>query len=63
VLQDAAHGLAAYTLDGRIHLLRLADGHDTTLASGTLAAFTDTGLAYADGARIHHVPYDRLPLG
>jgi hypothetical protein len=61
-LQDAARGLAAYVLDGNVHLLRLADGADQVVAPGTLARFTDTGLAYADGARIHFVGYARLPL-
>src|SRR5262249_40044844 len=61
-LQDAAHGLAAYTLDNNIHLLRLADGTDKVIASGTVARFMDAGLVYADGARIHLVPYDSLPL-
>ena len=62
VLQDAAHGLATYTLDGHVHVLRLADGKDAIVASGTLARFTNAGLVYADGARIHLVPYDQLPL-
>lgn len=62
VLQDAARGLAAYAIDGHIHLLRLTDGQDAVVAAGTLARFMDDGLVYADGARIHVVPYDRLPL-
>lgn len=61
-LQDAARGLAAYTLDGQIHLLRLTDGQDATVGAGTLARFTDEGLVYAEGARIHLVPFDRLPF-
>jgi hypothetical protein len=62
VLQDAARGLVAYILNDQIHLLRLDDGQDATVAPGTLARFMDTGLVYADGARIHLVPYDQLPL-
>lgn len=61
--QDAAHGLAAYILDDTVRLVRLADGQTATVANGTAASFTDTGLVYADGTRIHLVPYDRLPIG
>jgi WD40-like Beta Propeller Repeat len=61
-LGDVAHGLAAYVLDGQVHLLRLADGADRLVGFGTIARFTDSGLAFADGARIRLVPYDRLPL-
>jgi hypothetical protein len=56
VLQDVARGLAAYTLDGKLHLLRLADGKDTVAGYARLARFTDAGLAYADGSRIHVRP-------
>lgn len=62
VLEDAARGLAAYVLDGQVHLLRLADGADAVLAAGTLARFMDAGLVYTDGARIHLVPFEQLPL-
>jgi hypothetical protein len=61
-LEDVAHGLAAYIYAGQVHLLRLSDGADRTVARGTLARFTSTGLVYADGARIWLTPYDRLPL-
>ncbi|MGZ4395988.1 MAG: hypothetical protein ACXVZ2_11560 [Gaiellaceae bacterium] len=56
VLHDAANGLAAYVLDGSVHLLRLADGTNTLVGPGTAARFFDGGLAYADGARIRVVP-------
>jgi hypothetical protein len=62
VLDDAAQGLVTYTLDGDIHLLRLADSADALVGPGSLARFMDLGLVYADGARIHLVPYARLPL-
>lgn len=62
VLEDAARGLVAYLLDGNVHLLRLRDGADAVVASGTLARFMDTGLVLADGSRLHLVPFDRLPL-
>jgi hypothetical protein len=62
VLHDAAQGLVVYTLDGQVHLLRLADGADMPFAAGTTACFTDIGLVYADGARIRLVPFGRLPL-
>src|SRR5207244_11337851 len=62
VLEDAARGLVAYILDGQVHLLRLADGQDSTLAPGAHARFMDAGLVYADGASIRLVPYGQLPL-
>jgi hypothetical protein len=67
-LEDAARGLAAYVLDGQIHLLRLVDGRDVVLHEGTAARFDSDGLAYAYRAtgdwpgRIRFVPFDRLPL-
>jgi hypothetical protein len=62
VLQDAARGLAAYVLDGQVHLLRLADGVDAVVAAGSRARFMDAGLVYAEGARLRLVPYESLPL-
>ncbi|HEU5279614.1 MAG TPA: hypothetical protein VFU26_12010 [Gaiellaceae bacterium] len=62
VLNDAAQGLVAYTLDGRLHLLRLVDGADSVVGTATLARFMDDGLVYADGSRLHLVPFARLPL-
>jgi Tol biopolymer transport system component len=67
-LEDAAHGLVAYVLDGQIHLLRLADGRDVTLHDGSIARFDDGGLFYAYPAsgvwrgRIRFVAFDQLPL-
>jgi Tol biopolymer transport system component len=61
VLQDAARGLVAYVLDGDVHVLRLADGADTVVAQGTAAGFMDSGLVYAEGTRLHYVPFGRLP--
>jgi hypothetical protein len=61
-LGDFAHRLAAYTLDGQVHLLRVSDGADKTVAPGTLPRFVDSGLVYADGARVRILPFDRLPL-
>jgi hypothetical protein len=49
-----------YVLDDQVHLLRLADGRDTTIGPGTYARFMNAGLVYADGARIHLVPYEQL---
>jgi Tol biopolymer transport system component len=62
ILEDAASGLATYVLNGQVHLLRLASGADATVGAGTLARFTDVGLVYADGANLHLVGFDRLPL-
>jgi Tol biopolymer transport system component len=67
-LEDAAHGLVSYILDGQIHLLRLADGRDVVVHEGTAARFDSAGLAYAYRAtgdwpgRIRFVPFDQLPL-
>jgi WD40-like Beta Propeller Repeat len=67
-LDDAARGVAVYTLDGVVHLLRLRDGEDKTVPGATAAELTDAGLFYAYvGAdpwpgRIRFVPFDELPL-
>jgi hypothetical protein len=61
-LEDVTHGLAVYVLDGQVHLLRLTDGADRIVGPGSRARFMDSGLVYADGARIRLVPVDRLPL-
>jgi hypothetical protein len=61
-LEDVARGLVTYVLDERVHVLRLADGADAVVARATLARFMDSGLVYADGSRLHLVPFDRLPL-
>jgi hypothetical protein len=62
LLGDVAHGLAAYVLDGQVHVLRLADGAGRVVGPGTLARFADAGLVYAHGARIRLTAFDRLPL-
>ncbi len=62
LLEDLARGLVTYVLDGRVHVLRLADGADAVVAPGSLARFMDAGLVHADGTRLHLVPFDRLPL-
>src|SRR5205085_1005013 len=46
-LDDEARGLAVYTLDGAVHLLRLRDGFDYTVPGATAAELEDTGLFYA----------------
>jgi hypothetical protein len=61
-LQDAARGLVAYILDNQVHLLRLADGKDVVIAAGIHARFMNAGLVYAEGPRLHLVPFDLLPL-
>ena len=61
-LEDAARGIATYVFDGRVHVLRLADGADAAIGTGSLGRFMDAGLVYADGTRIHVVPFERLPL-
>jgi hypothetical protein len=62
VLEDVADGLATYLLDRQVHVLRLSDGVDSTVAGGMLARFTDTGLVYANGATLRLVPYAQLPM-
>jgi WD40-like Beta Propeller Repeat len=62
IVEDLARGLVAYVLDGQVHTLRLADGADRIVANGTRARFMNAGLVYADGTRVHILPFDRLPL-
>jgi len=68
VLEGAASGLAAYLLDGKLHLLRLRDGADTVVGDATAAQLDDSGLFYAYTTtgnwpgRIRFVPFDQLPL-
>ena len=62
VLNDAARGRVVYILDGKLHLLRLADGADALIREASLARFMADGLVYADGSRLHFVPYTQLPL-
>lgn len=61
-LDDLAHGLALYHVNGEIHLLRLSDGQDAAVAPGTLARFTSNGLVYANGSTLTLVPFADLPL-
>jgi WD40 repeat protein len=61
-LQDVARGLAVYTADGQLHLLRLSDGSDTIIGAADLARFADSGLVVAAGTRIQLVAYGKLPL-
>jgi len=67
-LQDAARGLVAYTLSGKLHLLRLRDGRNRVVAAAETARFGSKGLFYAySGAapwvsRIRFVPWTGLPL-
>jgi hypothetical protein len=68
--ESAARGLAAYVLDGSVHLLRLSDGADAAIESGPAVAaeLTNAGLFYAyQGVdpwpgRIRFIPFGRLPL-
>lgn len=66
-LEDLARGQIAYVLDERVHLLRLSDGADRTVAEGTAARFGDHGLFYAYEApaprrgRVRFVPFANLP--
>ncbi|HYZ77677.1 MAG TPA: hypothetical protein VE596_09920 [Gaiellaceae bacterium] len=68
ILEDAARGVAVYTLDHVVHLLRLRDGVDRTVPGATAAELTDAGLFYAYTGdepwpgRIRFVPFYELPL-
>ena len=62
-LGGVARGLAAYAFNGQVHLLRLSDGADRVVGPGALPRFFDTGLVYADGARVRLVLWDALPSG
>lgn len=65
---DAARGLVAYTLAGKLHLLRLRDGRNRVVARAEDARFGSTGLFYAYSApapwvsRIRFVPWAALPV-
>ncbi|MDX6408839.1 MAG: hypothetical protein QOE13_1910, partial [Gaiellaceae bacterium] len=61
-LEDAARGLVTYVLGGQIHLLRLGDMSDAVIDFGRVSRFTNAGLIYADGSRLHFVPFGKLPL-
>lgn len=61
-LEDLARGIVSYVSDNQVHVLRLADGADAVVGYGSLSRFTASGLVYVDGARLHLVPFDALPL-
>lgn len=67
-LLDGARGLVAYTLGGKLYLLRLRDGRTRVVAAAQDARFGSRGLFYAYSApapwvsRIRFVPWSRLPL-
>jgi len=65
---DAARGLVAYTLSGKLHLLRLHDGRNRVVGRAEDARFGSKGLFYAYSApapwvsRIRFVPWAALPV-
>ncbi len=59
-LEDAARGLAAYVFDGELHVVRLDNGTDQTIAKATTARFMDAGLVYPSGNELHLVPFSQL---
>jgi len=67
-LDDAARGVAVYSLDGVVHLLRLRDGVDKTVPDALAAELTDAGLFYSFAGKepwpggISFVPFAELPL-
>jgi hypothetical protein len=60
-LEEAADELAAYLLDGQLHLLWLADGRHAHRRREP-RRFIDTGSVYADGARLRLLPFSQVPL-
>jgi hypothetical protein len=64
---DAARGLVAYTLAGKLHLLRLRDGRNKVVAPAEDARF-GSKVFYAYSAqgpwvsRIRFVPWAALPV-
>jgi hypothetical protein len=58
----------AYTLSGKLHLLRLRDGRNKVVAAAEDARFGSKGLFYAYSAaapwvsRIRFVPWAALPV-
>jgi len=67
-LLDAARGLVAYTLDGKLRLLRLRDGVQRTIGPAIDARFGSKGLFWARTgappwvARMRFVPWRNLPV-
>ena len=65
---DAAKGLVAYSLDGKLWLLRLRDGARRVVGQATDARFGTKGLFWARTgaapwvARIRFVPWRNLPV-
>jgi hypothetical protein len=65
---DAGRGLVAYTLNGKLHVLRLRDGRNRVVAAAENARFGSNGLFYAYSApapwisRIRFVPWRALPV-
>jgi Tol biopolymer transport system component len=65
-LDDAARGVAVYTLKGVVHLLRLRDGANRTVRRATAAELTNAGLFYSFvgkkpwPGRIRFVPFSEL---
>jgi hypothetical protein len=65
---DAARGLVAYTLNGKLHLLRLRDGRNRVVGAAEDARFGSRGLFYAYSApapwvsRVRFLPWAALPV-
>jgi NADPH-dependent 2,4-dienoyl-CoA reductase/sulfur reductase-like enzyme len=59
-LVDASHELAAYVIDGSVHVVRLSDGVDKAVGTGTTARFMNAGLVYASGVHLRLVPFAQL---
>lgn len=64
-IQSATDALVVYTVGAKLHLLRLADGHDIVLRvpfeqKSVQAALTVDGLFYASGKTLAFIPAARL---
>ena len=61
VLEDSARGLVTYVIGKQVHVLRLEDGADVVVSPGQTSGFIESGLVYANGAKLLLVRFDELP--
>lgn len=61
VLEDSARGLVTYVIGKQVHVLRLDDGADVVVSPGQTSGFVESGLVYANGAKLRLVRFDELP--
>jgi hypothetical protein len=59
-VHDGAQGFVAYTLEGRVRVVRLADGRDLDVSAGGIASFVDAGLVVAEGRQLRLIRFSAL---